>query len=92
MRHTPSLIALAAILCSASAASAATRQPMRANKSTAVPAAPPGVAAFTAAAEQTSRARPVARDMMRGADALRIPGGADARHPFAAPRLVRPFP
>lgn len=92
MRVTPSQIALAAVLFSVSAASAATRQPMRANKSTAVPAAPAGVAAFNAAAEQTSRARPIAPEMTRGIDALRIQGSGRSRHPFAAPGLVRPFP
>lgn len=92
MRRTPSLIALAAVLFSVSAASAATRQPMRANKSTAVPAAPAGVAAFNAAAELTSRARPIAPDMTRGIDALRIRGSGGARHPLASPGLARPFP
>ena len=92
MRRAAPLLVATAALVSVSAATAATRQPMQANRSTAVPAAAPTVAAFTAAAEQTTRARPIAPDMTRGIDALRIRGSGGARHPLASPGLARPFP
>ena len=92
MRRAAPLLVATAALVSVSAATAATRQPIQANRSTAVPAAAPTVAAFTAAAEQTTRARPIAPDMTRGIDALRLNGAGRAQGSFGAPGLARPFP